>query len=46
MFDTLMWPGVIEVVDIRLDHPIQLPLTDDHEVIQALAANTVDIPVR
>jgi len=43
--DAFVRPGSIEVVYIRLDHSIQLPLAEDQQVIQALPAHTAEIPL-
>jgi hypothetical protein len=41
-----VWPHVIVVGSISLEHPAQMVLAQDHDVIQALSADRADQSLR
>jgi hypothetical protein len=44
LFNTLMWPGLIEVLDIGMKDTLQLLLLQDEQVIETLATHTAQKP--
>jgi hypothetical protein len=42
LFDPLMWSSSIEVLDIGAQHPLELPLTEDKQMIETLAPHTAE----
>ena len=40
LFDPLMWSGSIEVLDIGVEHPLELHLMQDEQMVEALPAHT------
>src|SRR3712207_2020183 len=39
LIDALMWPRMVVVGDVRCQHPLELPLAKDQELVQALLAH-------
>jgi hypothetical protein len=44
LFDTLMWPGSIEVLNIGMKDTVQLLLLKDEQVIETLSTHTAHKP--
>ena len=45
LLDPLMRPGTIEVVHIRVEHPVELLLMEDEQMIEALTSYTSQEPL-
>ncbi len=45
LFDPLMRPGSVEVAHIRVEHPVELFLMQDEQMIEALTSHTAQEPL-
>ena len=44
LLDPLMWPGSIEVLNVGVEHAVELLLMEDEQVIETLASHTSEKP--
>jgi hypothetical protein len=44
LLDPLMWPGLIEVLNVDVEHAVELLFMQDEQVIETLASHTSENP--